>query len=145
MPGKVNPVLLEAAIQTGIKVMGNDVVIADAASRGTWQISEFMPLLAHAFLESLDLLVNINRLLAEHIEKIEADAAKCMAYFERSPMTITALLPFIGYEKAAALFREFRQKDGIPVRKFLEEKLGGDLVDDVLSPYQLTALGFKDG
>jgi aspartate ammonia-lyase len=145
MPGKVNPVLLEAAIQTGIKVMGNDVIVADAASRGTWQISEFMPLLAHAFLESLDLLININRLLTEHIEKIEANEETCRAYFERSPMLITALLPIIGYEKAATLSREFMRKDGITVRKFLEEKLGNDLIEDVLSPYQLTALGYKDG
>ena len=56
MPGKVNPVVLEAVIQTGLRVMADDMLIADAVSRGTWQISEFMPLIADAFLEEIDLL-----------------------------------------------------------------------------------------
>ncbi len=63
MPGKVNPVLTEAAIQTGIKVIANDGIITETAARGTLQINEFLPLLAHSLLESLDLLININRLL----------------------------------------------------------------------------------
>ena len=144
MPGKVNPVLLEAAIQTGIKVMGNDVIISDVASRGTWQINEFLPLLAHAFLESLDLLTNINRLLAEHIGKIEANEATCRMYFDQSPMIVTALLPAIGYEKAANIIQEFKKESGKTVRTFLEEKLGKDFVDNVFSADRLTALGFKD-
>jgi aspartate ammonia-lyase len=143
MPGKVNPVLLEAAIQTGIKVMGNDMIVADVASRGTWQINEFLPLLAHAFLESLDLFTNIDRLLAEHIGKIAANESTCRTYFDQSPMIVTALLPAIGYEKATAILQEYQKEGGKTVRMFLEEKLGSNLIEKIFSPYHLTALGFR--
>jgi aspartate ammonia-lyase len=144
MPGKVNPVLCEAAIQVGMKVIANDAIITDAAARGTLQINEFLPLLAHALLESLDLLININGLLTEHVRGIGADKEKCEEYFNASPMIITALLPLIGYEKAAQLISDFSSRGENNMRRFLEEKLGKELIDKVLSPYQLTALGYKD-
>jgi aspartate ammonia-lyase len=144
MPGKVNPVLAEAAVQTGMKVIANDAIVTDAAARGTLQINEFLPLLAHALLESLDLLININGLLAEHIRGIEAFKEKCEEYFDASPMIITALLPVIGYDKATQFITEFSSRGEKNIRRFLEEKLGKELIDKVLSPYQLTALGYKD-
>jgi aspartate ammonia-lyase len=67
MPGKVNPVEIEATIQIGIKVAAKDYIIADTATGGTLQINEFLPLFDHALLESLDLLMNINRLLVNHV------------------------------------------------------------------------------
>jgi aspartate ammonia-lyase len=144
MPGKVNPVVAEAAIQTGIKVMANDGIVAETAARGTLQINEFLPLLADALLESLDLLININGLLTLHVRGIEADKEKCEEYFNASPMIITALLPMIGYEKATAFVTEFSSGNEKNMRRFLEEKLGKELIDKIFSPYQLTALGFKD-
>jgi len=144
MPGKVNPVLAEAAIQVGMKVIANDAIIADCASRGTQQINEFLPLLAHALLESLDLLININMLLAGHIRMIAADAAKCAEYFDSSPMIITALLPAIGYERATELMKEFSEGEGKNMRLFLEQKVGKDTVEKHLAPFALTALGYKD-
>jgi aspartate ammonia-lyase len=143
MPGKVNPVLAEATIQTGIKVLANDTIISDVASRGTLQINEFLPLLAHAFLESIDLLISINHLLAGHIIKIEADAVKCRQYFDQSPMIITALVPVIGYDRATEMVSEFNVEGRKNMRVFLEEKLGKELIDRIFSPYQLTALGFR--
>jgi aspartate ammonia-lyase len=144
MPGKVNPVLAEAAIQVGMKVIANDAIITDAAARGTLQINEFLPLLAHALLESLDLLININGLLTEHVRSIGANKEKCEEYFDASSMIITALLPVIGYEKATRFITEFSSHGENNMRRFLEEKLGKELIDKVLSPYQLTALGYKD-
>jgi aspartate ammonia-lyase len=144
MPGKVNPVIMEAAIQAGIKVIANDSIVTETAARGTLQINEFLPLLADAFLESLDLLINIDNLLATAVKEIEADEEKCHEYFAHSPMIITALLPAIGYERATTLIAEFRQTGTKNMRLFLEEKLGKELVDKALSPYQLTALGYKD-
>jgi aspartate ammonia-lyase len=144
MPGKVNPVLAEAAIQVGMKVIANDAIVTDAAARGTLQINEFLPLLAHALLESLDLLININGLLTEYVRGIAADKEKCAEYFDASPMIITALLPMTGYEKATQLMTEFSSRGEKNMRLFLEEKLGKELIDKVLSPYQLTALGYKD-
>ena len=144
MPGKVNPVLAESAIQTGIKVIANDGIITETAARGTLQINEFLPLLAHALLESLDLLININGLLTEHVRGIGAGKEKCEEYFDASPMIITALLPVIGYEKATQFITEFSSRGEKNMRRFLEEKLGKELIDKILSPYQLTALGYKD-
>jgi aspartate ammonia-lyase len=144
MPGKVNPVLAEAAIQVGIKVIANDAIVTDAAARGTLQINEFLPLLAHALLESLDMLINIDRLLTSHVRGIEANKEKCEEYFNASPMIITALLPVIGYEKATLFITEFSSGSEKNMRRFLEEKLGKELIDQIFSPYQLTALGYKD-
>jgi aspartate ammonia-lyase len=144
MPGKVNPVLAEAAIQIGIKVIANDSVITETAARGTLQINEFLPLLAHALLESLDLLINIDRLLTDHVRHIHGNKEKCEEYFNTSPMIITALLPVIGYEKATEFITEFTSGSVKNMRLFLEEKLGKELIDKIFSPYQLTALGYKD-
>jgi aspartate ammonia-lyase len=144
MPGKINPVLPEAAIQVGMKVIANDAIVTDAAARGTLQINEFLPLLASALLESLDLLINMDDLLAEHVRGIKADKIKCREYFDHSPIIITALLPAIGYERATRLMIEFGGTGMKNIRQFLEEKLGKDIVDKALDPYSLTALGYKD-
>jgi len=144
MPGKVNPVLLEAALQIGIKVIANDGIINETAARGTLQINEFLPLLAHALLESLDLLININKILATHVRGITADSKKCREYFEHSPMIITALLPVTGYEQAARLLAEFQQTGARNMQKFLEEKLGKELVERLFSSAGLTALGHRN-
>ena len=143
MPGKVNPVIAEAAIQVGMKVIANDGIITDAASRGSLQINEFLPLLAHALLESLDLLINVDKLLAGYIRGTVACKLKCEEYFDQSPMIITALLPAIGYERATQLMTEFTSGSDKNMRHFLEQKLGKITVEKHLSPFQLTALGYK--
>lgn len=144
MPGKVNPVLLEAVIQAGIKVLANDLIVAETCSRSTFQINEFLPLLAHALLESLDLLVGINSRLAGHIEAITADAAACRAYFDRSLTLITAFLPTIGYDRANELLKEFPLSGTDNLREFLAGKLGREVVEKVLSPFRLVSLGYRD-
>ena len=143
MPGKVNPVMLEAGMQAGIKVIANDFIVTEAVSRGTLQINEFLPLLAHAILESLGMLTNINDLLAGHVKKIGADEERCREYFDKSPVIITALLPVIGYEKATELIGEFFSNDEKNMRRFLEKKLGKELVEKTFSPYRITALGYS--
>jgi aspartate ammonia-lyase len=143
MPGKINPVLMEAAIQAGIKVTANDTIVSDVASRGTLQINEFLPLLAYAFLESIDLLINIDQLLSKHIVKIVADELKCRSYFDHSAMIITALVPVIGYEQATQLIQDFYRDGGNNMTAFLTQKFGKQEFDRIFSPYQLTALGFR--
>jgi aspartate ammonia-lyase len=151
MPGKVNPVIPEAVIQTGLRVMANDTGICNAASRGTWQINEFLPLIADLFLEEIDLLTAASSVLAAHVKGIQADEGRCRHFVDQSPMIVTALLPFIGYERATALLREFRM-DGAnrprarktrDIRSFLEEKLGKELTEQALSPHHLTMLGHR--
>ncbi|MFH0975363.1 MAG: aspartate ammonia-lyase [Spirochaetota bacterium] len=144
MPGKVNPVMAEAVVQVGIKVIANDAIITDAAARGTQQINEFLPLLADSILESLDLLININTLLTDHVKNIVADKSKCEEYFNHSRMIITAFLPVIGYEHATDLINEFSAGSEKNMRNFLEQKLGKEIVDKCLAPFALTALGYKN-
>jgi aspartate ammonia-lyase len=132
MPGKVNPVLCEAAIQVAITVAANDQIIFDAASRGSLQINEFLPLVAQALLETLDLLTDINQRLVPYIAGIVAHPEKCQEYLNKSPTIATAFVPHLGYEKTEKLIKDF-----------LAEKLGKDTVEKTLSPQQLNQLGFK--
>lgn len=144
MPGKVNPVILEAAMQTGMKVIANDYIISEVVSRGTLQINEFLPLLAHAILEAFTILININLLLSKHVDQIEANEKKCREYVDQSPIIITALLPAIGYEKATELIKEFFASKERNMRNFLQNRLGKEVVEKYLSPYRITALGYRD-
>jgi aspartate ammonia-lyase len=144
MPAKVNPVLLEAGIQTGMKVMANDSLIAEACSRGSLQINEFLPLVSFALHESLDLLERVDVRLAAHLRGVDADELRCRVFFENSPMIATALLPHIGYDRATDLVREFLASGRENIVKFLREKLGDDLVTTVFSAQNLVALGHKD-
>jgi aspartate ammonia-lyase len=144
MPGKVNPVVLEAAIQVGLKVMANDLLVTESCSRSTLQINEFLPLLAHALLESLDILTGMNRSLAAHVEGITADEGRCREVFDRSPMILTAFLPVIGYDRAAALVQELVSSGRKNVREFLSERLGPETVERILSPERLTSLGYRE-
>jgi aspartate ammonia-lyase len=143
MPGKVNPVIAEAVIQAGIKVIANDFIITEAASRSTFQIIEFMPMLAEALLENLEILSNINSMFAAHISGVVADKNKCARIFDASPMIVTALVPFIGYEKASVLISKYNPEDGIDFISYLKSMVDEGIVDKALDPYALTALGFK--
>jgi aspartate ammonia-lyase len=144
MPGKVNPVMMEHGIQIGLKVIANDLLVTEAVSRGTFQISEFLPLAAEALLESLDLLARFNERFAPHVEKIQADRAGCLRRAEGSPTLVTAFLPVLGYARAEALMAEFRSSGRTNVREFLEEKLGAELVTKTLSPHNVMSLGHVD-
>ncbi|MDD5217260.1 MAG: aspartate ammonia-lyase [Candidatus Omnitrophica bacterium] len=144
MPGKVNPVILEAVIQAGIKAMANDVIVAETTSRSTLQINEFMPLLAYALLESLDILIQANKHLAGYVEGIRADKERCRWYAEHSETIVTAFLPHIGYDKAGELIKEFRAGAEKNLRVFLDQKLGTELVQKVLSPASLNSLGYRN-
>jgi len=145
MPGKVNPVIAEAAIQAGLKMVANDLLVTEAASRGTLQINEFLPLLAESMLESLDLAIRTNRMLKETIDMIQADEAVCRKYVDRSTVIVTAFLPAVGYERALELVKEYQTSGNKSIREFLAEKLGRELVDKTLSPENLMSLGFKHG
>jgi len=147
MPGKVNPVILESVMQIGIKVQANDFIVTECASRGSLQINEFMPLLASALLESMELLGAACGMFSRHAEGIEADEAECERKFNSSVEIVTAFLPAIGYDKATELIHAFKDRtdpsDQSDFRTFLESKLGAELVEKTLSPQNLMALGHR--
>lgn len=145
MPGKVNPVILEAVIQAGMKARANDALLGEAVAHGSLQINEYMPLIADLMIESIELLRNASAMLASHVHGIAANAENCARRLDTDPMIITALLPAIGYERAAALLKEYRLTGGtVTLRNFLSERLGKELIDKVFSPAALSALGFQD-
>lgn len=144
MPGKVNPVLLESIIQVGIKVKANNGIISDCAARGSLQICEFMPLLADALLESIDLLIAAAQMLAKHARGINADQDKCLERLSASPEIITAFVPKLGYDRCSELFKQFGQQGTGTIREFLEKELGEEVVKTTLSPQHLMSLGYRD-
>lgn len=144
MPGKINPVILETVIQAGLKVMANDFLVTEAASRATFQINEFMPLLAHALLESLGVLIRVNEIFSKHIGGITADFRRCAELSARSRSLVTLFLPELGYEKAGELLKEFEAAGEKDLRKFLESKIGRERVEKVFLPQNLNALGYRD-
>lgn len=143
MPGKVNPVILESVIQSSVKVISNDFIITECASSGTLQINEFMPLIASATLESLDILMNINMMLKSHVAEIEINEKVCSEQFNKSEAIVTALVPDIGYERATSLLEEYRGSGSTNIRDFLTLRLGPETVDHALSPNRVTALGYR--
>lgn len=143
MPGKINPVLLEAVIQTGMKVLANDFLVAECVSRATFQISEFMPLLANAMLETLDILKHINPLFADYAAKIESNPEACQKFFETAREILTAFVPSLGYERCTAILHEFETSGNTHFIDFLEEKIGKEAVQKQLTPEILMQLGHR--
>ena len=104
MPGKVNPVLPEAMSMVCAQVFGNDATIVFAGASGNFELNVMMPVMASALLESIRLLANASRLLADNcIDGIEADVDRCRELAESSPSIVTPLNKVIGYENAAAV------------------------------------------
>ncbi len=104
MPGKVNPVITEMVGQVGLKVLGNDVIISHASSLGQLELNHNMPLIAFSLLESLNLLINTNRIFAQKcIDGIKANEAKLKEELHSSTAILTALLPKLGYEKLSEI------------------------------------------
>ncbi|MCI0383848.1 aspartate ammonia-lyase [Streptomyces sp. CNQ085] len=102
MPGKVNPVVPEAVLMVAAQVMGNDATVAVAGASGNFELNVMLPVIARNLLESIRLLANSSRLLADRtVDGIEADAERAREYAESSPSVVTPLNRYIGYEEAA--------------------------------------------
>ncbi|WP_024788987.1 aspartate ammonia-lyase [Lebetimonas sp. JH292] len=141
MPGKINPVILESAMQTAIKVKSDFNVIRDCVSLSSFQIVEFMPLIAFSFIESLKLLLNITVNLKEHIKEIKANEKICNKYFEESFSILTVLLPLIGYEKTLKIVKEIQNKNITNIKEFLKNRFGEKILE-LFFPENLNSLGY---
>ena len=143
MPGKVNPVIPEAATQAAMLVLGNDAVIAMAAAAGSLELNAFEPLIAHCLLENLDLLIRANRILRTHcVDGIEADEVRCKQHVENSTAAATALLPALGYENAGEAAR-MAKSEGKTLRTVVVEKnwMSEADFDAAISPEAVCRLG----
>ncbi|MFC4493493.1 class II fumarate hydratase [Streptomyces ovatisporus] len=107
MPGKVNPVIPEAVLMVAAQVTGNDATIAAAGAAGNFELNVMLPVIAKNLLESVRLLANVSRLLADRtVDGIEADEERAREYAESSPSVVTPLNKYIGYENAAAVAKK---------------------------------------
>jgi aspartate ammonia-lyase len=143
MPGKVNPVICEAACQAALRAMADDHAVTQAAFLGQLELNAFMPLLADALLGSMDLLTKADDLLARRcVCGMEADAQTCARHLERSLTTVTALVPALGYPLAAEVAAQ-AHRNGQGIREVV---LGRGLMEEteldrLLSAQAMTALG----
>jgi aspartate ammonia-lyase len=143
MAGKVNPVILEMTAQISMKVIANDTAITLAASSGQLELNAFGPIIADSLLDSLTLLENgVNTLNDKCIVNIKVNLEKCKNNLENSNALATALVHYIGYDKASEIskraFLENRTiKDIIESENLIEK----DLLEKILNPFALTSPG----
>lgn len=107
MPGKVNPVIPEAVLMVCAQVVGNDVTVTTAGASGNFELNVMLPVLARNVLESVRLLANAARLLADRtVDGITAHAGRAREYAESSPSVVTPLNRYLGYEEAARVAKK---------------------------------------
>jgi fumarate hydratase class II len=117
MPGKVNPVIPEAVLMVAARVIGNDATVAWAGASGSFELNVQIPVIALGVLESIRLLANASRALADKtVHGIEANVARARALAESSPSIVTPLNRVIGYESAAKVAKH-AVKHGVTVRE----------------------------
>ena len=147
MPGKVNPVIPEAAAMVAAQVIGHDATITLGGLSGNFQLNVMLPVIAYNLLESIRLLANVSRLLADRaIAGFEVNRARLAEALDRNPILVTALNPVIGYEKGAAIAKK-AYAEGKPIREVAarETSLPREQLDALLDPAELTRGGIKGG
>lgn len=142
MPGKVNPVMSEMALQVCAQVIGNDATIAFAGSGlgSTFELNVMMPVMAYNLLQSIELLARAARVFADRAAAgIEANRERCETLVEQSLAMCTSLAPKIGYDQAAEIAKE-SYKSGKTVREVAREKqvLSDEELDRTLDPRRMT-------
>jgi len=145
MPGKVNPVIAEAVCMVCAQVIGNDSAITMGGQAGNFQLNVMLPMIAHNLLQSITLLANSSRLLADSAIKgfvVNFDSVK--SSLERNPILVTALNPVIGYERGAATAKQ-AYKEGRSIRDVARETTGlsDEELERLLDPLELTKGGIK--
>jgi len=143
MPGKVNPVIPEAACMIAARVIGNDTTITMAGQSGNFQLNVMLPLVGATLLESIELLANGCRLMADRaVATFTVRHDNLEQALGRNPILVTALNRVIGYEKGAALAKQ-AYKEGRPILDVAEAMtdLSREELEELLDPLKLTAGG----
>jgi fumarate hydratase class II len=147
MPGKVNPVIPEALCMVCAQVMGHHATITIAGASGNFQLNVMLPLIASNLLDSIGLLANAMRLLADNaIAGLKVRRERVAAALDRNPILVTALNPIIGYEKAAAIAKR-AYAEGRPILEVARDMSGLDekQLRKLLDPETLTRGGIGAG
>jgi fumarate hydratase class II len=144
MPGKVNPVVPEAVLMVCMQVVGNDATVAAAGASGTFELNVAMPVMARNLLESVRLLANASRLLADRcVDGIVADEQRCYELAAGSPSIVTPLNRYLGYEEAAtvakqALAERRTIREVVVARGHVPERLTEEQLDAALDLLGMT-------
>jgi fumarate hydratase class II len=147
MPGKVNPVIPEMVLMVAAQVIGNDATITIGGMGGNFELNVMMPVIAYNLLQSIEILANAAKLLAERcVEGITANRERCEELVEKSLAMVTSLVPKIGYDAAAEIAKE-SVKTGKTVREICREKgvLPEDELREALDPRGQTEGGIHAG
>lgn len=139
MPGKVNPVIPEVVNQIAFKVIGNDLTVTMAAEAGQLQLNVMEPIIAQALFESIVMLENgMKTLRIRAIDGIKANEKKCREYVENSIGLVTALNPYLGYERSSEIAKEALLNDRSVYDLVLEKGyMTKDELDNVLNPINM--------
>ena len=122
MPGKVNPVIPEMMMQVSSQVIGNDHTITFCSSNGNFELNTMLPVMAHNILESISLLSSSTRIFEEKlIIGLDANTEKLDENIQKNSILVTALVPKIGYDKAAEVAKEAVSKN-VTIKEILVEK-----------------------
>jgi fumarate hydratase class II len=122
MPGKVNPVVAEAVRQVCAQVYGNDAAVAFAGSQGDFELNVMLPVIARNLLESVRLLANVSRILADRcVAGLTANEAICREYAESSPSIVTPLNRHLGYDEAASIAKQ-ALREGKTIKQVVIER-----------------------
>ena len=147
MPGKVNPVIPEAMAMVCAQVIGNDATITIAGQSGNFQLNVMLPVIALNLLQSVELLANASRLLADKsIAGFKVREDKIKEALDRNPILVTALNAVIGYDKGAATAKK-AYKEGRPIIDVALETTGLSRrqLQELLDPAALAKGGIHGG
>ncbi|NPA26160.1 MAG: class II fumarate hydratase [Chloroflexi bacterium] len=145
MPGKVNPVIPEAVRMVAAQVFGNDAAITWGGALGDFQLNVMLPVIAHNLLQSIKILGNAARVLADKaLTDFQVNEEHITRLVERNPILGTALNPIIGYDKAAEVVKK-ALKEGKTVKEVVIEMglLTPEEAEKVLDPRKLTEPGLR--
>ena len=146
MPGKVNPVIPEAACMVAAQVIGNDATITIAGQAGSFQLNVMLPVIAYNLLQSIELLANVSRLLADKaIADFIVREDNLSWALSLNPILVTALNPIIGYAKAAEIAKEAYKTKRTVVDVAVEMTgMPRDQLARLLDPAKLTEGGIQE-
>jgi aspartate ammonia-lyase len=147
MPGKINPSIPEMVNQVCFQVIGCDTTVAISAEHGQLELNVMMPVIAHNILLSMQILTSAMTTLTERCVKgIQANARMCEFWVEQSAALATALMPQIGYAKAAEISKR-SVKEGVLIRDLVKREgvLPADEIDEVLDLRKMTEIGVPSG
>lgn len=145
MPGKINPVIPEFVISSAHRIYSNDMLISSLSGLGTLELNAYLPSIGCALIESLKLLISCNVTLLQNLfEGLEINEQAGYKAVLLSPALTTALLPYIGYNKAAELAKTMKDKSiDIYEANSLLQAMDRSKLETILQPANLLKLGFS--